>query len=529
MDIATRVKEILSTRGHTLYRVSERSAEIFGRASPYYIPQNLYYQVAVASIIPDIHQLLALSRISNYRLCDWLAAFGFRLDDIPRLEALLPRQRTTILNSSVYDEEAWIAWPVEGPRRASIPSIAPLAQILVRGAPRRASELLALDRARFRYLKIGRDDVLAFPDLVPGSIARVDVRRATDLPRERQTSPSPQIFLTECGSQLNCCRLARVSKDRVLLCSARFPFAQVELTLGREVKVRGVVDAEIRPLPGQLAAEPALRAPMSGELPPDRISESPPGLGELLRSSRIRAGLSFREASRTTRWISEMLADRAYFAATSTLSDYETLARAPRHVHKIFTLCILYSIGFFDFLGTASLSLEELGVDPIPDELVPRSPASRGGASGVHANLEPHRAHTSGFLSRLVDEWEEVPLFLRDSLPQISGLKGLAWSNVFWVGGDPSPIHPYLENAAFVALNRRIRNPVKSTVKALWEQPVYMILKRDGSYLCGCCTVEQGFLLIHAYPDRHLTPRQLKNGIDAEVIGQVTAIVRRLA
>jgi hypothetical protein len=523
MDIASRTRQILSSRGLTLYRASERSAEIFGRASPYYIPENLYYQISVDSIIPNIHQLFALSRITNYRLCGWLRVFGFGLDDIPRLGAILSRQRTTILDSSVYDEEEWVPWPIERSPRVVIPAIAPLGQILARGVPRRAKELIRFNRSKFLYLKIGRQDALAFPDLMPGSIARVDVRRAGEIPREVGVSPRSQIFLAERASELNCCRLRRAGKDRVVLCSAQFPFAQVELELGREVRIRGVVDAEIRRLPGHPTAAPAPR-----KFPTERISGSPASLGELIRSSRMRAGFSFREASRTTRWISEMLEDPAYFSATGTLSDYETLSRAPRHIHKILSLCILYSIGFFDFLRTAGLALNQLGVDPIPDELVGRHPAHPSGESRDDGGRERYRSDASGFLTRLVQEWEEVPLFLEGALPGVLGLKGLGLSDVFWVGGDTRSLHPYLENAVFIALNRRQRKPVESTARPLWEQPIYLVLKRDGSYLCSCSTFREGLLVIHPYPDRPFAPRQLRNGIDAEVIGQVTAIVRRL-
>ena len=81
MQTADRVRQILSTRGLTLYQVSQRSADIFGHSSPYYIPQRLYHELATGALSPNIHQLVAFSRISNYRLSDWLAIFGFRLDD----------------------------------------------------------------------------------------------------------------------------------------------------------------------------------------------------------------------------------------------------------------------------------------------------------------------------------------------------------------------------------------------------------------------------------------------------------------
>ena len=151
MDRAEQVRQILSTRGLTLYRVSQQSAEIFGRSSRFYVPHNLYYDVGNPSLIPTVHQLLALSHITNYRLCDWLAVFGFDLDAISGLRLLVPRQRTTLLDSSVYDAQAWIPWFADRPNTGPVPPVAPVGQFLTSATPRRAAELLALSRRRFLY------------------------------------------------------------------------------------------------------------------------------------------------------------------------------------------------------------------------------------------------------------------------------------------------------------------------------------------------------------------------------------------
>src|SRR5713226_3462443 len=122
MDRAEQVRQILTTRGLTLYRVSQQSAQIFGRSSRFYVPHNLYYDVADPALIPTIHQVLALSQITNYRLSDWLAVFGFDLDTICRLQLSVPRQRTTLLDSSVYDTYAWVPWFSERPWAGPVPS-----------------------------------------------------------------------------------------------------------------------------------------------------------------------------------------------------------------------------------------------------------------------------------------------------------------------------------------------------------------------------------------------------------------------
>jgi hypothetical protein len=89
-------------------------------------------------------------------------------------------------------------------------------------------------------------------------------------------------------------------------------------------------------------------------------------------------------------------------------------------------------------------------------------------------------------------------------------------------------IHPYLERAMLVVVNRRLKKRVEIAASTLLEQPLYVVLKRDGGFLCGACTLDRGMLSIHPYPDRSVAFRQLRSGIDAEVIGQVMTIVRRL-
>lgn len=146
METAERVRQILSTRSLSLYQVSKRSAEMFGRSSLYFIPQRLYHELAIGVLSPNLHQLAALSRISNYRLSDWLAVFGFPLDNIPKLQSIVPWRRTVLLDSSVYDLEQWIPWFAEKFSESPRPAIAPLGQFVKRHLPVRAKDLLGSAR-----------------------------------------------------------------------------------------------------------------------------------------------------------------------------------------------------------------------------------------------------------------------------------------------------------------------------------------------------------------------------------------------
>jgi hypothetical protein len=523
---AQQVRQILSSRGLTLYKISELSAEIFGRSSLFYLPRNLSFEGQDPAAIPTFHQILAISHITNYWLSDWFRAFGFDLDLIPRLGLLVPRQRTTLLDSRVYDWQAWIPWFAQRAHNVPPPPIAPLGQLLARAAPARASHLLAPGETRFLYAKVGAEDVYAFPHLVPGSIVRVDPRRSAEASREAGLPGERQLFLVEHAYGYSCSQLVILANDRLVLHSPQLPCTQVELTLGREARILGRIDAEIRPVTGhaigRVVAERAVLAkPRALGSPHNKAT-----LRDLLQSSRLRAGLSFREASSLSRWIARSLADEAYFAASSTLSDYETLSAPPRHIQKAITLCIIYSIDFVEFLAASGLPLDREGHDPMPDELVPRETPDRENPPGLEAERQPF-AEPSGFLDSLLKRWEEVPLFLSRSLDELTGLKSVSLSDLFWVGGDEAPIHPWLVAADLVAINRRIKKPAPA--KATLDQPLYLVLERDGGYLCGCCALHDGELVVPLYPGIPLGARRFRNGVDAEVVGQVTAILRRLA
>jgi hypothetical protein len=129
-DLAERVRSILRSKHLTLSKVSLLSAAPFGRSSRYFLPHTLYHEFRLGTFSPSLHQVFALSQVSGYRFFDWLRVLGCDLEDIPRLQVLLPSKRTMLLDSSLVDGDAWIPWFRNRPRGASAPPIAPLAQLL---------------------------------------------------------------------------------------------------------------------------------------------------------------------------------------------------------------------------------------------------------------------------------------------------------------------------------------------------------------------------------------------------------------
>ena len=521
VSIAERVERILANRNLTLSEVSREIRLRYARMPHYYVPHNFYYYLGLPGYSPKIEQVLALSRISRYRFTDWLTVFGFRLDDISRLQAEIPSTRTSLLDRTTYDQAAWIAWFSDADRASSDPpAVAPVGQLLTPGHLRRVNSLLAPEPSPFLYAKVGRQDALAFPDLLPGSIVRADTRGIRELIVSMQRKRSERFFLVECGQGPVCCRLHAKTNGSVTLRTESLPFAQTELRLGSEARILGVLDWELRPCKFPPPEVPTVSMHFL-KPPPLPAAGTQSGLRELLERARFLSGLSFREASEKSRWIAKALHEEKCFCAPGSLTNYETGPRLPVHIHKILSVCILYSIGFRELLAAAGLNIDDSGYEPIPDEIVGRDISD----SPQMTNRDKER---TGFLSSLIAEFEEIPFFLLHSLSTVVGLPGLSVRDVFWTGGRAVSLHPYLKDTIFVSVNRRIKKPVFLKRKSLWEQPLYILLLRDATYLLAGCSLEGGTLVVHPFADGFFRPQMLRNGVDAEVVGKVTGLFRRL-
>jgi transcriptional regulator with XRE-family HTH domain len=520
-DLAERLRSVLASKNLTLSRVSQASAARFGRSSPYFVPHTLYHELRLGTFSPSLHQAFAFSKLSGYKIFDWLRVLGCDLEDIPRLQVLLTSKRTMLLDSSLVDADAWISWFRDRAGSAAAPPIAPLAQLLEVTRPRRLRFLSEIGKRGYLYAKIGREDALAFPDLVPGSIVRVKTRFPNGRIPKTNGSTSTELFLIEHSKGLFCCRLRVVEKHIVVPIGTSLSYAQVEMKVPREARILGVVDVEIRPM---LLAE-------QSEVPKDLAKHWKPRplvaektFGQLLRAARTKPRLSLREVAVISRKIAHQLGDRKYSVSPSSLSDYEQFDVPPRHFHKAVTLCSLYGLQFRVFLKAIGIVMEEAGTEPIPDHLARRT-LEREPVESSNGNDMSGR---SGFLEQMLERCEEIPFFLRQSIGPLSGLGDPSLDDWFWIGGEHDVLHPALTNGLFALVNRRDRRPIHFTSKPAWQQPVYVIELRNGTYLCACCGIENGTLVIHPYSDQFRRSERLRYHHDAEVVGRIVTVARKL-
>ena len=224
-----------------------------------------------------------------------------------------------------------------------------------------------------------------------------------------------------------------------------------------------------------------------------------------------------------SRTIAEVLKDDRYSTSPSSLSDYELGNAAARDFHKITTLCSIYSLQLASVMKRIGIDVAEAGTESMPDRYLLRAEPA------VAAKRSDGEIIGPGFLEMLLQESHPIPFFLRDSLGYFSGSARVSLDDFFWVGGDDDPLHPYLAEGLLVMVNRRKKTPLHFGSKSWWQQPLYIILTRDGSYLACCCAVENGLLVIHPYGRDFHRSSQYRLHQDAEVVGQIVAIARQFS
>ena len=513
---ADAVRSILSSCGLTLAEISRQSRARFSRNRLFYVPPNFYAALRHASFSPSAQQLYALSVLTGYRLADWMSIFGFSFDDAAAFQAAWPRNYTTELDSRVYDRTAEVGWFREPGLVTLGTALTPLSRWLAGKTIRPLDSLAAKTDAAFRYLKIGARDAYAYPDLLPGSVVRVCDRSLTDraLPPDKANC----IWAVQCYGRILCARVRPLRHGRIVLCSRQLAYAPLELELGTEAKILGYVDLEIRNVESRELPEVLPRRNALEMHPCSKPGMSSNRIGEFVRWARLCSGLSFRDTSRRTAEIARLLKNPAYFCAAGTLSDLETRDRLPRHIHKLISLSAVYCLSIAKLAELAGFPLDKAGQSAVP-------------AHPIHATRQesteaafPH----SPFLTAVEKELEEIPFFLRKALPSMVGLPDLSVRDLFWASTTEELVHPYLQGAVFLAVNRKNKSPVGSPASPVWAQPLYLLERRDGRRLCAACSVENGMLVVRPSTKTSGGLLRLRRHIDVEVLGKVVAIARRL-
>lgn len=520
MDIVDRIRKILAGRHLNINQVSQLTHRLCGPSSAFFVPHNFYHNIELNGLSPHICQVYSLSKITNYSLVDWLAVFGFHLDEIPRLQIKLHSEWTILITPVTYDKEAMVpSFEAIDPTEPTELTI-PLSRIVqsLQLMPVRSIE--SSNRRSFLYAKVGWHDAMVFPELVPGSIVRVDPQRTSVVPFLGSSTRRRPIYLVEHSRGLSCCYIDPSNDKHILLRPHSLPFESMEFRLSTEAVILGTVDAEIRPLKGIVAPEPSQSRRTVRTIAVSRRLDSSWSLRDLVRFSRERTGLQFRNASEMSSKIAEELGDQNYAISVGSLFDYETSNVIPRHIHKIISLCILHCIDFWHYLRAAGMLLQEAGKEHIPPENGIRA------RKNDRVRTAPGRPAANVSIGGLTERIEELPLFLYKSLKDLLNSQGLSLRDVYLFGRKQEVLHPLLQGAMLILVNRRAKRVSDRGWQQIWEKPLYLILTRDDKYVCGFCSYRDGILTVDMHSEINRPAKRFRYEQDAEVVGQVIGVVR---
>jgi hypothetical protein len=335
-NLALQLRSVLKRAGLTMSQVSAEARMRFGEKSPYFIPQTFLYKQKIG-ITPHLCQVVALSEITGYRFADWMKLCGFDLRLILALQLKIPNERTTMVSA----------------RHPSLPVYPSFEQ-------RHSTAREGHDR--YCYAKIGTRDAVVYPKLRPGSIVRADRFFCAQI--LESSSAHDHLWLVEHPGGLTCCHVNPVGNQQVVLFPNRPPLSPWPLRLSTQARILGLVDGEFCSQETEQNNGMVRHARLQPFPVPSNFISSM-SLSQLLRASRLRTGLTFREAHKMTQRVARFMGNGDFGIAAGLLSDYEAMNKLPRHIAKIISLCVIYGIDVVELLRASGIHIDDSRKRPL--------------------------------------------------------------------------------------------------------------------------------------------------------------------
>jgi hypothetical protein len=526
-SVSRRLKAFLRSLDMTVYQISQATARPpFGKGTRAHIRDAFYAEIESGQT-PDIHQIAALAKLTGYRFVDWLALFGYRVDEVLRLQLELQTERTVVLPSTIYDPLVMLPWIRRMDTSIDLDRTQPLASLIDAIAYEPIGGLDRLNRRRYIYARVGRRDDMVRSRLAAGSIVRVDPSHTSVAP---VGGPRP-VYLVQHLGGLCCCYVEKLDDQHIILLPDDGASRVMRCRVGVEATILGTVDLELRSMQTvthEPTAMPREKCQNSHRLRPfDATADLSAGPGAYARTARERIGVCFREAQMMTRQLAARFDDKNYNVALGSLSDAETQNLLPRHIPKIFSLCIAYSMDFWQYLRAGGVAVDELKGAAIPPQFLRDDEDALDGARIVPA--PPGSDETLQAMENVTGRIGEVPFFLLRSMGMLVGQEQLSLDDVYVWGQRERALHPLLHGAVVLIVNRRQRRVPDARMRlSPTQRPLFLIRTPTGQLVAGMCALDGEVLLVHPHNTAR-APVLTFHAQDVEVIGRIGAVLRQIA
>ncbi len=245
--------------------------------------------------------------------------------------------------------------------------------------------------------------------------------------------------------------------------------------------------------------------------------------GEKLRTIRESLGLSIRMVEAASAQLAAKYNNPDYSISLSRLSDIETKGIVP-NIYRLYSLAVIYRQDFQELV-----QLFEVNLKNVPDDIglvkIPVTQRSTVLSSlrelDIPVRIDPGFDESSSTtLGRMIVKWGTVPL------AYLKRFTDRSYSYAF-IGTEDWTMYPLIMPGSFVQIDESKRKVAEGGWRSEYERPIYLVETRQG-HTCCWCELNGSMLTLKPHPMSPAKTRILRDGIDAEVIGQVVGVAMRL-
>ncbi len=248
--------------------------------------------------------------------------------------------------------------------------------------------------------------------------------------------------------------------------------------------------------------------------------------GHKLRQIRERLNLTLRAVEEASLEIADAERNSEFVVSTGRLNQIENDGSLPS-IYKLCSIATIYQMCIEDVLGLYGVNRAKL------DECRIKGSQSRTHVFSAEigdptrpmrfpVRFDPgFRPEKTAFLSRLVEEWGEIPVGLLATLD----LKKYRYG---YIGFEDLMMSPLLRPGSVVQIDDTRRRVMNQGWLHEYHRPIYFLELRY-SYECCWCHQRGRELTLIPHPLSPCGPRTIRIPNDGEVLGQVVGIAMRIA
>jgi transcriptional regulator with XRE-family HTH domain len=245
--------------------------------------------------------------------------------------------------------------------------------------------------------------------------------------------------------------------------------------------------------------------------------------GQRLREIRERLGLVLKDVETASRRISEECGNQEFTIITTRLSEIET-KDVPPTIFRLYSLAAIYRMDLRELLAIWGIDLSrQFEFSELKYTKTHRFSTSLPHAVSVPFSFDVGTDTSKTFnLARAIQQWGILPLSYLEHLVEKQ-------YTYVYIGEDDYTMAPLLTPGSVVQVDEALTRIDAGPWPTEGERPLYLVEFRNGNLVCCWCSVEDSkHISLVAHPLSSVKTRIISFPYDAEIIGKVIAVFKRL-